>query len=756
MSRFKNDVEYKTLSVKDLLEARDTYHYHLTNLRNVVATAIGYYRFHPDDEAAKNKDTRQFPGSFDKEKYLHDTIVTPNSYPSVLIFVKNWFTRQEMAKKIDQYIPPHLYLRDGRVIPTCVLRAKREEHAAPPLSKIRFPSRLFGGGFPVFIEQQGQKRIGTIGCLVSDGNRVFALTNRHIAGKKQDKIFTQVKNKHIEVGDSVDKSVGKIEFSKVYPGWPGYRAISNLDAGLVELKDLGSWTAQVFGIGIMGELIDLNVDTINLDLIGCPVVACGGASGIMKGEIQALFYRYKSIGGFDYIADFLIGPSEKDHTNQTHPGDSGAIWFYDEKKDAQRKEKSKGESGSFEKTTNQFRPLAIQWGGHVFFEGDGERTYRFALASNLATVCRFLDVEIIRDWDIGHTEYWGKLGHFAIAQVAVSILSGKLKTLMTKNLSRVTYPIEIGTDVQVPSFVNKPFVPLADVPDLIWKATSGQLKRHREKGNHYANIDLRGQGEFNNKYLKSLWLENKETLDPNIWTKFYETISSESNEARRGALPFRVWQIYDEMLKILEEKGEGYISKFVAMAGVLAHYISDACMPLHNTKYHHGYLDASDKQKKVHAYIDNNILSISKGCLLENAFNNITEIHRDPIEIKSGKEAASYVMDLLVFTYNKLNPQTIIDAYNESLALHWKARYAFMIERIGSGLVDCIQEGTYRLAELWQNAWNVGNGENINGNELVKISEQTLSRLYLDKENFLPCRLLDSLKINSQGRLIEK
>ena len=37
--------------------------------------------------------------------------------------------------------------------------------------------------------------------------------------------------------------------------------------------------AQVFGVGRVGELIDLNVDTLNLDLIGLPVVAQGGSFG---------------------------------------------------------------------------------------------------------------------------------------------------------------------------------------------------------------------------------------------------------------------------------------------------------------------------------------------------------------------------------------------------------------------------------------------------------------------------------------------
>lgn len=62
-----------------------------------------------------------------------------------------------------------------------------------------------------------------------------------------------------------------------------------------------------FGVGELGEPVDLHTDSISLDLIGCPVRAFGAASGEMIGDIQGLFYSYKSVGGFDYISDLLIG-----------------------------------------------------------------------------------------------------------------------------------------------------------------------------------------------------------------------------------------------------------------------------------------------------------------------------------------------------------------------------------------------------------------------------------------------------------------
>src|SRR3712207_8829948 len=52
--------------------------------------------------------------------------------------------------------------------------------------------------------------------------------------------------------------------------------------------------------------------------VGCPVRAFGAASGEMVGEVSALFYRYKSIGGFEYISDLLIGPRTASSRSEEH------------------------------------------------------------------------------------------------------------------------------------------------------------------------------------------------------------------------------------------------------------------------------------------------------------------------------------------------------------------------------------------------------------------------------------------------------
>ena len=71
------------------------------------------------------------------------------------------------------------------------------------------------------------------------------------------------------------------------------------------------------------------------------------------------------------------------------------------------------------------RPIALQWGGERLRLPDGS-SHAFALGSFVSSICRALDVEIVRDWSTGHDEYWGKIGHFAVGWKACERLSGAL------------------------------------------------------------------------------------------------------------------------------------------------------------------------------------------------------------------------------------------------------------------------------------------------------------------------------------------
>src|ERR1700733_4996330 len=85
--------DYASVSIKDLLDAREAYHVHLSELENVVGTAIGRYLINEKDWYASNPPDRPRPAGVpmvNEPRTLTNSIVRPWSWPAVLVFVKKW------------------------------------------------------------------------------------------------------------------------------------------------------------------------------------------------------------------------------------------------------------------------------------------------------------------------------------------------------------------------------------------------------------------------------------------------------------------------------------------------------------------------------------------------------------------------------------------------------------------------------------------------------------------------------------------
>ena len=266
----------------------------------------------------------------------------------------------------------------------------RSRIAPPPVSPPSLQdknTRKLSGGYAVVTHVQGAPRVGSIGCLVTDGHQKYLLTSRHVAGEPGNRLVASVGGRQVELGKVSDKQIGMLPFERLYERWPGKSLVVNVDVALIEVPDVREWSASIFALGQLGPLADLSTQNLSLNVIGCPVRATGGVSGPLEGRVAALFYRYKSIGGREYVADFLIG-SRDENPLGTHPGDSGSIWVVD-----------------LEDARDPLMPLAIQWGGAVF--GNAYESLPFALATNLSNVCRELNVEIVRASYFAQFEYWG-------------------------------------------------------------------------------------------------------------------------------------------------------------------------------------------------------------------------------------------------------------------------------------------------------------------------------------------------------------
>ena len=90
--------------------------------------------------------------------------------------------------------------------------------------------------------------------------------------------------------------LGERPFTEVYENFSGRNTVVHLDAGLVKITDVCKWRATVNG-KIIQDMVEFSADTASLDWIGFHVVAHGAVSGDIEGEIRALFYRYKTVGG---------------------------------------------------------------------------------------------------------------------------------------------------------------------------------------------------------------------------------------------------------------------------------------------------------------------------------------------------------------------------------------------------------------------------------------------------------------------------
>jgi hypothetical protein len=715
---------FSSLSIEDLLAARDAFHPHLMHKENVVGTAIGRYLIrqsdpYPGKEGEQSKD--KCP------RTLENSEVRDYSWPCVLVFVSRWIDEADFRSggslHPDDFVPKTIYLPDGRSVPVCVVEAPLEESVeSVALEDLEFPDVAVSGGYPVVCEVQGTRRVGSVGCLVTDGHKVYALTNRHVAGPEGTELSTFVGGKKKALGRTAALGLGRLAFEAVYAQWPGRQVYVNADAGLIEIEALKEWSASVYGIGPIGALADLSVYNLSVSLIGCPVRAHGAASGALSGRIAALFYRYKSVGGFEYVADFLIG-SRGDAPLATRPGDSGTVWVLES--DDPKMDR---------------RPIALQWGGASFVSGELARP--FALATNLSTVCRELGLELYRGPGTAAFEYWGAVGHYAIGSIACALCeNADLRALMMANQTRVSFKddevTKASTGVKPPDFV-----PLADVPDKVWKVLQSQASYGRkgpENPNHYADIDFPHETE---KPLGERTTKASE-LTVERWKAYYDAIGW-NEDRERGCVPFRVWQIYRGMVEFVRDKD---VAGFVAAAGILAHYVGDCCQPLHGS-----YLDDGDPFRKpdgseahppmrhgkgyaggVHvAYedrmVDANVVKIMEGL-------RKLKGHGHGMHLVTGGQNAGYAaLELIRSTARKIAPMDIVERYGQIVRDQQTGQSSkLMWASFGEKTIEAMQGGCKTLAMLWDSAWEEGGGDAVPKAKLGAVSTQALRQRYEDQ-----------------------
>jgi hypothetical protein len=670
---------FSVLSLQDVLEARDAYHVHLLRQPHVMATAVGRYLARRS-EASDAPQTpaerlRLRPGTRD-ERTLESSEVQKWSWPCVLVFVDHWMTEREIRANPDAMVPRTLFLPNGKVVPTCVVYAPPVKDGALSADEhVSFPSDLLGGGYVCVSEVQGRTRIGSIACLVSDGDLTYALTNRHVAGEPGRVLSTMVRGSYVRVGVTGQRSVGRLPFTDVYPGFAGARAEVAIDAGLIEIEDVNSWTTQIFGVGRLENVLDVSSESLTLSMIGAPVRAFGAASGVLSGEVLALFHRYKTRGGVEYVADVLIGPRGKEPL-QTRPGDSGTLWVLDE-------------GSSSGKAPPRVTAIAMEWGGERLTRGAGSSS-PYALATFASSVCRALDVEVVYDWKAEHELYWGQVGHYTIGAVACGLVAQKkLRAFFLANRDNISFEL---ADIEAGKFHSPEgtlFYPLADVPDLVWKMPHGHVRAH-EKPNHFADMDDEADG----KTLLSLYREDPANVTPERWLDFY--LSLHNTPSNMGLLPFRVAQLYEVILIALRDRSGDSVARALCAAGTMAHYVGDACQPLHVSKFFDGR-DASEKG--VHEAYETKMVGDKSTEIIAGLAGALASAK--PLKQISGRDSVAHaVVGLMDEAFKHLPPEHIFEAFKQT-----GGDADGMWTAVGQPTIDCMAAGARTLAMIWSSAW---------------------------------------------------
>jgi hypothetical protein len=368
-------------------------------------------------------------------------------------------------------------------------------------------------------------------------------------------------------------------------------------------------------------------------------------------------------------------------------------------------------------------------------------------------VCSALEVDVVRDWNLGVTDYWGAVGHYTIATKAVELVGTPgLKQLMQANLDRISFPMEEITKKGTAGLSTKKFVPLADVPDLVWKV--GPFKRggmnSPEHANHFADMDKK---DTDGRTLLDI-CKSPANVTPTVWQRYYD--DPKVKDKSHGLLPFRVWQIYQELVGFARKR---QYKQFVCAAGILSHYVGDACQPLHISSLFNGDpADSEIVQKRnwrTHKMED---VSVPRAAGVHSAYEDgMVNLHVADIQaalaalrarrskpINGGYAAAVATVGLMRDTFAAIQPSAIVKAYLPLKVSGQKPQDISdaLWAKFGEATIAVMADGARCLAMLWESAWLEGGAPSRVPVTPFRPSE--LARLY-QRESFLPSYTLKTI-----------
>lgn len=382
---------------------------------------------------------------------------------------------------------------------------------------------------------------------------------------------------------------------------------------------------------------------------------------------------------------------------------------------------------------------------------------------------------------------WGRTGHYGVTTLALRFMDDTvLRDFFTENLERISYSLEkIGEpdfDQQVDEAGEAGgFIPLADVPDEIWKKRSklddprrgrvggranpgGAYVSGPENPNHYADVDIAPKGQ--NVSWRDQCLADPNLISPDVWNeRFYDHLPHEVGRVNRGLAPFRVWQLLDAMDDCL--RGDD-VDGFLVAAGVCAHYVGDSCQPMHGSVMSNG--DRSRTKNRIirgeatdvpfgtgsHEWYESLMVANNAPAVFAGVAAAATSGGHGLERCATGKDAARATLQLMAVVARILPPLDIVNSFQKALSDYDdrvdpaeleddnEARTAItsaMWEQLGPGTIRVMVEGARYLAMIWESGWERAGCPEL---AVEARDKQALTARYIDPE-FLPSKQIDHI-----------
>ena len=252
----------------------------------------------------------------------------------------------------------------------------------------------------------------------------------------------------------------------------------------------------------------------------------------MKGEIDGLFYRYKTNGGFEYVADLMIGPraiaaalrQSSKAVFATHPGDSGTLWLLEP-----MDEPTPRTAGRRARRLSSISPWRCSGASNMFGIRPAPRDRRATPSPHffqprLRPARRRSDQEL----ESRSARHLGRHRPFfdcrARAGRAFRPLSPARRAHGEQRGSSSATTTRPSSPATLSGMGEAAFVPMADVPDFFWKPRVAKqgLRAGRPRGRIISPTWISRIGD--DKTLLAL-CEDPANIDPGIWDAFYDSAS---------------------------------------------------------------------------------------------------------------------------------------------------------------------------------------------------------------------------------------